>query len=145
MTKEEVKALIAEKIKTNGKGEISAKVLADVLNSVVEACSANILELDFRNMNLDQTYTVTELIESGFITEDKVRSIFDGQYDAIKLQFTDGIAIYNRSFCGYDPTYGIPKVYFGGTFSLQDGIESICWNMGVKDNLNTVTFMATSN
>lgn len=145
MTKEEIKALIAEKIKTNGKGEISAKVLADVLNSIVDACSEKVLELNFRNMNIDQMYTFTELIGSGFITEDKVRSIFDGQYDAIKLQFADGTAIYNRSFCGYDPTYGVPKVYFGGTNNLQDGIESICWNMGVKDNLDTVTFHAISN
>lgn len=144
MTKEEVKALIAEKIKTNGKGEISAKILADVLNSVVEACSEKILELDFRNMNLDQIYTVTELIRSGFITEDKVRSIFDGQYDAIKLQFTDGIAIFNLSFCGEDLTYKKPAVYFGGAYDLQDGINTVFWNMDVKDDFNSIKFCVST-
>lgn len=36
MTREEVKALIAEKITTNGEGAITAEVLADVLNAVVD-------------------------------------------------------------------------------------------------------------
>ena len=145
MTKEEVKALITEKIKTNGKGEITAKVLAEVLNSVVEACSANVLELDFRNMNLGQQYTITELIGSGFITEDKVRAIFDGQYDAIKLQFENDTAIYNRSFCGYSLADLDLEVHFGGYCGIDNCIESIRLKMPNKTDFNSITFIVNSN
>ena len=46
MTKEQVKALIAEKIKPNGEGAITAAVLVDVLNAIVNGVGSRLVLCD---------------------------------------------------------------------------------------------------
>lgn len=64
MTKTEVLALISEKIKANGKGEITAEVLAEVLNAVAEIETETPLSSGIMHVGLYDVISADDLMET---------------------------------------------------------------------------------
>ena len=112
MTKEEVKALITEKIKTNGKGEITAKVLAEVLNAVsdIEIPETND-QIKLVDYNITPIEEVVEAYKNNKIVICRVT----------KNDYTDlYILTHIRNNENYGYFYKIPDAWHTGQYSFLE-------------------------
>lgn len=135
----ELKQYIDEHIKTNGKGEITADVLADILNKIINPETTCLTipnsRITARSGSMLENCYIDEAAETLGISEEEVESLFAGQYNSVYIPAPEGgLAIYAIQ----------SGKFIGENFDI-DGQKSTCiyYQAGFFDGYWQAEFMKT--